>query len=94
MSDIEEPLEQQYTPEQISEGLDTFVTTVEEEIEIQNAHPEWIGFDPKCTEERNLLIRAELILTMLEEVIKQVHLPITDPNLLRIKAARQYFDGI
>ena len=94
MSDIDEPPEQQYTPEQISEGLDKFITTVEEEIEIHHAHPEWIDYDQKCTEEKNLIIRAELILTMLEEVIKQVHLPITDRNLLRIKAARQYFDGI
>ena len=94
MSNIEDPPEQQYTLEQINAGLDKFLTTVEEEIEIHHAHPEWIDYDQKCTEEKNLIIRAELILTMLEEIIKQVHLPVSDPNFLRIKAARQYFDRI
>ncbi len=94
MSNIAQSPEQQYMPEQISESLNSFVTTVEEEIEIHHAHPEWIDYDEKCTEEKNLIIRAELILTMLEEVIKQVQLPNADPNFLRIKAARQYFDSI
>jgi hypothetical protein len=94
MSDVNQPEPQDYTPEQISMGLNKFVTMVEEEIALHHENPQWMDYDKRCREEKNLIIRAELILDLLEEAIEIFQIPDTDDNVMRIKTARNYFNKL
>lgn len=84
----------QPTPEQISAGLSSFITTIEEEIDIHKSHPQWADITPPPRAERNLIVRAELIITMLEDAVKQFSIPEDDKNVIRLKATKSYFDSI
>ncbi|MBT5185633.1 MAG: hypothetical protein HOM01_02420 [Kordiimonadaceae bacterium] len=91
MSDVNQPSPEDYTPEQISMGLNKFVSMVEEEIALHHQNPEWMDYDQRCVTEKNLIIRAELVLDLLEDAIGIFQIPDDDDNVMRIKTARNYF---
>jgi hypothetical protein len=93
MSNIDNPPED-ITPEQINAGLDKFLTIIEEEIELHHSHPEWMDLDQRCREESNLIVRSDIILDMLEEVISIFQLNDDNRFVRRFKIAKLYFNNI
>tara|TARA_R110002096_G_scaffold416576_2_gene619338 strand:- start:159286 stop:159570 length:285 start_codon:yes stop_codon:yes gene_type:complete len=93
MSNIDNPPED-ITPEQINAGLDKFLTIIEEEIELHHSHPEWMDFDKRCREESNLIVRSDIILDMLEEVMSIFQLNDDNRFVRRFKIAKLYFNNI
>lgn len=91
MSNVDD-LPQGVTLEQINAGLAKFVTTLEEEIAIHHSHPEWMDLDERCREEENLIVRAGIIIEMLEEAIAMFKLDDENENVLRFESAKLYFD--
>lgn len=82
------------TQEQIDAGLDKFITTIEEEIQLHHAHSEWMNLDQPCREEKNLIIRSTIIIDMLEEYIQVLELSDNCPYYQRFKIAKLYFKNI
>ncbi|HPF47192.1 MAG: hypothetical protein KDF58_00390 [Alphaproteobacteria bacterium] len=93
MSDVND-IPKDLTFEQVVDGIEKFVITIEEEVEIHHSHPEWMDFDERCREEVNLLIRAAIIMDMLEGAIKHFNIPEDHDLHIRIIAARDYFETI
>ena len=75
-------------------GIEKFITTIEEEVEIHYSHSEWMDLDKQCREEKNLITRVGLITTMLDEAITQFKLPPEHPLCLRTTAVKVYFEKL
>ena len=82
------------TLEQVIGGIEKFIVTIEEEVEIHYSHPEWMDWDKRCREEENLFTRVGLIITMLEETINHFNLPTEHPLCQKITAVKNYFDKL
>lgn len=93
MSNIED-IPKDLSPDQIDAALIKFIVTVEEEIEIHHNHPEWMDLDEQCMEEKNLIVRAGLILSMLDEGVALFSISEESPTVKRIRAAQDYFNKI
>ncbi|MBT5072474.1 MAG: hypothetical protein HOJ34_01005 [Kordiimonadaceae bacterium] len=93
MSNIDD-IPQDVTPDQLDAALIKFVVTVEEEIAIHHDHPEWMDLDEECVEEKNLIVRAGLILSMLDEGITLFSIPEQSPTVKRIRTAQDYFSKL
>lgn len=79
------------TLEQAIDGIEKFVIIVEDEIQIHHANPNWMDLDQRCREERNLIVRAGLILDLLSEAMSHFKLPAEHDIAVRIKMAQNYF---
>lgn len=90
MSNIED-IPKDLSPDQIDEALLKFVVNVEKKIAIHHDHPEWMDFDEQCVKEKNLIVRAGLILSMLDEGVALYSLPEESNTVMRIRAAQDYF---
>jgi len=82
------------TQEQVDAGLDKFITTVEEEIQLHHTRPEWLNLDEPSREEQNLIVRTNIILDMLEEYIQILKLGDDNPYYQRFEIAKLYFKNI
>lgn len=79
------------TLEDVIPGIEKFVVEIEEEVKLHHDHPEWMDLDTQCKEEKNLIVRVELIMGMLNSVISHFALPKEHDLAKRIVAAKTYF---
>ncbi|MCC3859868.1 hypothetical protein [Pseudemcibacter aquimaris] len=82
------------TLEDVIPGIEKFVVEIEEEVKLHHTHPEWMDFDEQCNEEKNLIVRVELIMGMLNGVMSQFSLPAEHDLSKRISAAKNYFQKV